>query len=892
MKKEQAGIFSKMKRHIGKDKQYTVDEENAMRIIQRCFIESRAGKEVPIELRMGENKMPYQEVATEDSLKSFWIPRLKDGLLSTEADTLVGDICAYVDYRSNRRWFKDGNSNDPYNLFCFEFLTWLTRDLSGASCNEETLTMVKARVSYLVKIETTTIFPPETGAEKTMLNVLVSLRTMLEHTVSPIINREIANYHARNHLQSLRLHGKNILNYGFQFLYYVLRKTKKTPTANITSFPPEIAQTKSGQLLQCLIDTPEYCTIFAQGRSCAGMTNPFANSENKISIPAELLEEVRNCTTIVGHLGKSKQRKDAKKTGIYEPFRENSVLLEAFVEMHALLVELARAFVACDEAYDLAGVGGDLLVYGESNQQINQLMVTLKNLCNALSTCHGQIKTHTSKQELNDTSKKKSKVSTLGEQWLQNYNKLPSINNQLEEALKDCNIQAAYVQMKAKEISIEERIQKAKDKTVFFAQTAVLLSNHIEHFLKREPTPQILGSSPRNAIRPIPRGPSSISASSAPIPLFSPRGERRVTVGSGSPRETHVPIQGQSPPREERRGTFGAPSPRGQSLLSLAQLSPRDRRCATVTLTSPREIASGTSTPTSPRETLPFGSHRNLKNRATTFTALPLVSADTDESANLSLSPRKSPPIMGSRKRTQLAPVPVDREAMQEVKMQAQTTLDLQGVPRSQEYPLGKTTTDDSIGIVLDLLKIMPNLNEVLLMNNRITAVGAEKLCEMLLKCENLQILNMAGNKELFADDCCGLYFAKLIKQHTALEQLIIKDCGLTLTSVGTMANAFRENLSLEFLDMSDNGLTNDSILIICNAVENHLNIARLDFSGNHKLTDDSACHIISLLKKNPNVAVVNVSGTEISPFMQGAIRDQINSNCLMIEDAQNPFKM
>lgn len=828
------GFFSRVKRNVGKSKEYTADEKSKMDIIHRSFIESQCGKEIPIELRMNENDMPYQEVATEDSLKSFWIPRLREGLLSTEADTMVGDICAFVDYRSNRRWFKDGNSNDPYNLFSYYFLTWLTRTLSGAPCDKATLNMVKAHVTFLVKIESTNIFPPESGAQKNMLDVLVSLRTTLQHTIIPIINREIANFHAREHLQALRLHGKNILNYGFQFLYYVLSKTKNLPPANITSLSPEIAQTKRGKLLECLIETSEYRAIFGEKREFGGIENPFADSENKLCIPEELLAGGGKSRKIVDFLGK-------KDTGIFEPFRKNSVLLEAYLEMHALLVELARAFSACEDAYDLAGIGGDLLAYSGSNQQINELMETLKKLCNALSTCHGQIRSHTSKQEIAEAAKKGIKRSALAECWLENYGKLSSINQQLEGALTDCNIQAAFVQTQATKISPEERLQSAKDKTLFFSETAVLLSNHITHFLKREPTPQLMAASPRHR-----------SGSSLPL-----RSRSMSTISSGVSRP---------------------------SMLSTLQNG------ASNSMTIPTRVArSGTSLPPSPRNASPIPSPRGVRLGSVIAVDIPTSSAQEAENAHSSPG-RKS--MMGTRRATQSSPPPVQRNTLLASQREMATTLDLRGQQRSADLPLGRIITDDSIDVAIQMLSAMPNVVEVMLMDNKITAPGAAPLCEALRQCKSLQILNLSNNPALFVDDMCGKYVGELLRHHSALEQLFLSNCGLTLTSVCTLANALRCNTVLECLDIGNNNLDDDCLHALCLSLEQHTNFNRLNISDNRRITDAGGGHILELLKKNPNILEVNLNGTGVSAWMIGAIRERIRSNSQLLEDSANPFTL
>lgn len=503
-------MWQYIKREWWKSSEYSATEIKMMGEIHRCFRDSQCGKNEPPELKMGNNKMPEHEITGQDLLASVWNDKLQDGFLSTEVQDLISDITEFMSIRVDANI---GNPNDPSNLTCYELLIWMTRDLSGAKCNKATLDMVDNRIQYLIKLGDAKIFKDE-KTRRTMLSVITSVRTILQHKIRPIINREIENSCVRDYLTELKKLGKRVSDYGFQFLYFALRDTIKPPASDICLLPDEITQSRSGLVLQCLVTTPSYCNIFDTKDPSAteptssedksplendtAFINPFINNDNQLCIPQSLFEDAKHTVGVCEYLN-GKSRSSVKKTGILEAFRTDDKLLSDFMEMHALLIELAKTFLACDEAYKSAGKGGDLLVYGQSNQQINDLMETLKKLCKSLTGCHNRIKMATSEQEAKETAKTVASLPKATKAWLKNLSNLPSINNQLEIALSSCIDEANKIQTSSNKITPDERLETAKKQTLYFTETAELLTSHVTQFLTRQPLVEHVSSvSPRS----------------------------------------------------------------------------------------------------------------------------------------------------------------------------------------------------------------------------------------------------------------------------------------------------------------------------------------------------------------------------------------------------------
>lgn len=556
-------MWDYFKREWWKSKEYSAAEVTMMSEIYRCFRESQCGKNEPPELKMGNNKMPEHEISSQDLLPSVWNDKLEDGFLSTEVQDMISDCTEYMSLRVDANV---GNPNDPTNLTCYELLIWMTRDLSGAKCNEATLNMVDNRIQYLIKLGDAKIFKNE-KTRRTMLSVITSVRTTLQHKIRPIINREIENSCVRDYLTELKKLGKRVSDYGFQFLYFALRDTIKPSPADICLLPDEITESRSGLLLQCLVKTPSYCHIFdtkdpsatepmsiedkPQSENTTTLVNPFIDQKNQLCIPQSLFEDDKHTAGLFDYLN-GKSRGAVKKTGLLEAFRTDEKLLSDFMEMHALLIELAQIFLACDEAYKSAGQGGDLLVYGQSNKQINDLMETLKKLCKTLTGCHNRIKMATSNQEAIETGKTVASLPKATRAWLKNLARLPSINDQLESALSSCIDEANKIQTSSNKITTEERLEIAKKQTLYFTETAEILSNHVTQFLTRQPMLELPSSvSPRSrsvsGSRFFPESPppirSPVDASTSAQQLATiPRG-RALTFTMGARPSPNTPHQ-------------------------------------------------------------------------------------------------------------------------------------------------------------------------------------------------------------------------------------------------------------------------------------------------------------------------------------------------------------
>lgn len=927
--------MQKIKRNVLNRQEYTAKEQDRMRSIHRCLSRAMPNNGISDLLKMNDDfTFSLHQISPEDTEKASWVGQLKHGLLQTETDIMIGHLCEYASARMKRILFRGGNPNDPYNLVCYEFLNWLTQTLSHAPCDENTLDIVKERCAYLDNLLASGVFKPGKLNKKTMRGALVSVQSILSGTVMLTIKREIANTHACEHLERLQVLGKIILGNGFQFLYHILNNTSKTPRANITRFRlkeplyQNMASTRIGELLQTLIHTREFQLFFRQAyepngdlvyqnndvlapagrartttlRAIQSTSNPFLNNKNIPAIPRTL----HNSQVIEEYLRKTNTSSNSCNIGIYPVFENNNEILTSYIEMHALLVELAKVFLACDEAKALAGIGGDLLVYGISNEQINRLMDTLSRLCGALNQCQRKLYALCDHQYTFLTREhhtlKKENVD-----WVKNFEKIPSLQTLLVNAIDQCSEQAGFVKARANMILTEDWLTQAQEQTKFFAHTTAALNHHVDYFLQRQPTPPMVNtqSNWKKAISPQTRQNSDTTSileaseedqksSSSPRRQLSTNLRTSLTKLSHlvrpSPQESttesptasltislrHLPVSD---------GSSRSTQPESDATILSSSKSPRQQlgKSLRTSLTKISDLLKPSRNPVDPLD------DRQKLRRKNTVTER--VHRDYETSSPpASITSHDNPPHTAQMA---LMPLPTNNKSSVIVKPQKlskpiRQTIELIGDISTEQF-----IDDSTLAWLLEIrLQTTPEAVEIHLQKNRIGPLGAVQLCKLLLNHSPLEKLHCAGNNNLFewvnndialGDEAlkgwsAAKAFSNLLEYHRSLKELMISACGLTPNAAKLVGLGLAKNSSLETLDLSDNQMGDIGARAICEAASNHSTLKYLLMSGN-SISNDCGELFCQLLRNKTQIEFLDISNNLLSDEMMVQINELLQSN-------------
>lgn len=310
--------------------------------------------------------------------------------------------------------------NDPRTLLLEEFKDWAMRSLAPASCTTEaTLIEVRRRHSYVLRLQhgQQGLFHSGSG-ERSLMGTLKDVRSVIETRILPTIETERAHSSAREQLHTLEARGTDGLMHGVQFLFYVLRNTANTPgdctISNLQSQQhagmKDAMQSKSGQMLQVLLNTPSFKELFPESVNNEPLLpheNPvqtllltndeqeemtktavFCTTDAKPMVPKVLTQNLRPTSSALAATASStgesivitpKEFLSQSNAGVVTLRTEAaSDAYDIFTKLHGLLKLLADLLVSCRKARQLAGPGGDLLVYGPGGEAVRHLMQSLE----------------------------------------------------------------------------------------------------------------------------------------------------------------------------------------------------------------------------------------------------------------------------------------------------------------------------------------------------------------------------------------------------------------------------------------------------------------------------------------------------------------------------------
>ncbi|RHY11527.1 hypothetical protein DYB36_004871 [Aphanomyces astaci] len=357
------------------DQGYSALEVDQMTFLHKiyCEVYNKDPKDLPHILKMDDAfKVPVYMPVVGDFDEHTFVRKMQDmvGLLKNPAEGIISSICAYQTERHERKSFHVSYLNDPRTLLLEEIKSWALNVLASASCTTEYIVNeVENRMQFIKKIQygQQKLFTSGSG-ERSLMATLKDVREILEYRyLLPIIETERAHASAKEQLTVLEAKGQDALVHGVQFLFYVFRNSPNAPNdctiGNLQSQQHagmrvcDAMNTKSGQMLQLLLETPGFKELFP--------TSVYATSQKEKSSHQLLLTNTPD------------EKKMLAQTAVQclDEFRgETHTNLNKFCRLHAMLKLMADLIVSCRKARLLAGPGGDLLVYGPGGDAVRRLL--------------------------------------------------------------------------------------------------------------------------------------------------------------------------------------------------------------------------------------------------------------------------------------------------------------------------------------------------------------------------------------------------------------------------------------------------------------------------------------------------------------------------------------
>jgi len=428
-----------------------------------------------------------------DSYK--WLIHVQKG----ELGSMISEMLAYVCQYQKERGRDEKHRYSPLHLFFEELKFWLIKLSTVNIADKKNKNIVENRISYLEAIRNAGVFNnemyflsdkvKEPTPRQTILSVEKKMNTIRNKMILAISRRS-----AREHFSDLKINIESALYSSVNYLLHVFSNQPlpenfilteiKYPT--IPSYK-EIRQYFFPAILSAFVSTSAYSLVFS--------LDDFKPEENEFEKAIEvyiseknfLLESfITNGNEItlpeiqykVNEVNKNKKENERKtewfemnEAKIYSDFA-NVKTIGTFLSLLEWLQKMCFFYKICDSLFELAGEGGNLLVYGKAAERVISAISSFIDVLQKTEDNLISIKTRAQDNKNfidghpNHESLKKDKYQR--KIWQLNFAKARDEYEKLDRSLKDIRKLIKEIKAKLEEVNTREYQIKLVKQLEFF----------------------------------------------------------------------------------------------------------------------------------------------------------------------------------------------------------------------------------------------------------------------------------------------------------------------------------------------------------------------------------------------------------------------------------------
>lgn len=482
------GIFSHVRLRFWDSERYTQAQALEFRRLRALYLQYLApvwGQELPPILRLQSEESEYYPAYTgarpQTSTAAGGMPLAQ--ALKPFASGLIARIRVY-EQRREQRFFGKGHANDPAHLLLIYLNNIFSEWLTTAPSNETTLKRVIALREFLEAIRRENIFSQEPEGDGSMRVLLHNLTRPLVLLQDHLIY-EISLNSAREHFSILKANVNEVLDQFLQYLFHASSEKPRTSLAfSLLSASSDAVdeklqaslRTREGALLKNLIQHPQLLSaLFPKGRvgvKSFGKPLSLMGEEE----PSPFINEAGQASSLwLGFL----QKTPALEMQIHPSLRKLPVgicplllshaqIPASFIRLHGLLITLAQFQDYLQQCWQLAGFGGDQLVYDRLAEAISTLLIEFRCFSASLQEALEEF------QKQLDSLDAQALSANIHRGWQTNYEHAKACQEKLLKMLLECDVIAGKIISHAKDTSAGcqrfeaaleacQRLQGAKD---------------------------------------------------------------------------------------------------------------------------------------------------------------------------------------------------------------------------------------------------------------------------------------------------------------------------------------------------------------------------------------------------------------------------------------------
>lgn len=435
-----------------------------------------------------EKKVPvvFEQGFCPEKTLQHWVPLLSQNLVSNFVEDMLGYMCEYQTQRDERYPGQKGYDYDPTNLFLEEFKHWLVA-LSKAQveANPQVMAVMEGRIKYLSYFIDHRVFI--SGEQlPTREMIVIYLRDMLVNHIRPTVELAQLRQSAREHFKQLKLNTQCLIKQSTEFLCYVFRDSVDTPVNFIMAqikrptLPNYVAvlADRSGSLLHYLVNTPAVNLVYPELARFSGEKKPFSpqltnltteplttshflDAENQLIYPLN-----RENTNIDNWYKESKEQ----PSGIL-PFFQTDTCMLPFVKLHHQIEELAIFYLICSVIFELAGEGGNLLVYKYAMKEVKTIIENYQYFIEGFKETLNTIWTASETLQRLIVEKKVKETEEM-KRWRAHKALSASAYQAMHKFIKDNHTLVEKIETKILETNTEDYLAWVKKQTEFLSELA------------------------------------------------------------------------------------------------------------------------------------------------------------------------------------------------------------------------------------------------------------------------------------------------------------------------------------------------------------------------------------------------------------------------------------
>lgn len=454
------------------------NEKEQMLAIQKAFIQYIAQGDVELPKStlatkpVDDSVLAECEVEPEDFNLTLLQKLLGTEFLAPEIEEMLSQMCSYRN-EIDERTFGKAHRNGPRQLMLEDITRWLLA-ISKRQADNALLKEINERINYLEAVIDSNIFLPErcfeTMRDHTMYALLLQLKRWFKYTIAPKVERYVRFASAREDISTLISKLNGLVSDAAPSLFYLIMQ-QEVKTVGFTldklitdaiDFKEEVS-TLYGQSIKMLALAIEQTNI----------ANPFFDIVGKIILPVkdktwhDLLDE---------------------RASVAKIFRREQTV-QQIIYTQGLIVALSRLIQSWQDAFELAGDGGNLMVYGVAKKKVEALIHASEILLRKIQDNFSMFIEQAEEYYLQINTKQQKPDPA----WEANYRTAKGYCGKLKELLELSLNQLSEIRNKIVNVSFNQILDKTENDLSRFNQSTEKVVADLKLWMPAETTSITVG---------------------------------------------------------------------------------------------------------------------------------------------------------------------------------------------------------------------------------------------------------------------------------------------------------------------------------------------------------------------------------------------------------------